>query len=171
MAAFLTGIRSLVRFIKAFPNTGQFFRDNIGVVDTVVFPEVRFIAMASMVACASDAALSRMFTDSRFARICEKVAEAVKEDLVWLESIPLSIWHSTDAALEKEHDMSAVRLRADVLAGADISAWFLHIARQVAFASLTSRADLQGGADRSLPGHAATLRSCACFDAPIAVSC
>ena len=122
VASLMLGLHSLVDEIRS----GACSDYDIGQWDCLGKDERRFIAMSSIVSYVSDCACSKLFEDHRVARIAPDVKREMQEELMWLETQQDYIWDSV-VSIFGEGEMTASRLKSDIIAGAHISASYFYM--------------------------------------------
>ena len=118
IASLLTGLESLVAFIREDPASSDFHI--VGFVR--LSPEMKkFSAAAALASYVSDAFLSEMMEDPRLPMRLAFLKQCVQDEQQWLDSLPFSVWESMAEVVGG----AARELRTDTIAAGHISMAFL----------------------------------------------
>lgn len=120
-ASLLTGIDSLVAYIRKNPTTSDY---DIHGFDRLNEDVRHFVALAAMVSYPSDALLSELLEDSRIPRRLAALTETVDSELDWLASVGSHVWEPL-ASMASRADLSGQVLRSECLHAAHISRGFM----------------------------------------------
>eukprot|EP00969_Alexandrium_andersonii_P208773 9220574-Alexandrium_andersonii.AAC.1 len=119
MAAWLTGLPSLVASIRADPACSDFHIHGFARLQQ---PAQIFMAMAAMVSYISDSCLTELLEDPRVPLRLESIRAAIESEVQWLASVSPFVWGSLARVIG---DCAGQGLRSDCLRAAQISVAFL----------------------------------------------
>jgi hypothetical protein len=119
VASFLTGLESLVAFIREAPASSDFHISGFA----RLCPDMKkFCAAASLASYVTDAFLSEMMDDPRLPMRLAFLKQCVLEEQQWLDGLPSQVWEPIAEVV----GCAAPELRADTIAAGHISVAFLH---------------------------------------------
>lgn len=117
-AALHLGLAGLVHAARADPDTSDFYLHGFARLAT---DTERWAALASLAACAPDAALAEMLEDDRLALSIQSICKAMNDEILWLGRIDGFTWERLASRLQGH---IAQELRSDALRVAHVACAF-----------------------------------------------